>query len=271
MAGMNVIDRAQFGTDVWLRPTEIESVEAHLVWREWPEAVGKTDERMLDRFLALAAASDEEIHAYATTYGVLASGPTRTGPMIDVTRIRGRSGSGTYREPVAAWRDIAAHFAALLDVSAALHRTGQAADADAWKRVGAFSRTQMKAGLSADDEAWLHRISPTAKAAAAPRLWLENILNTWLEFCGVTPVLIWHGSPRPRIEMNPRSLLGALVVEVAFTVGTSAGVATCSHCGRTYLPKRKPKAGQQAFCPDCRERGRRAAYQRRRRAAERGE
>jgi hypothetical protein len=49
------------------------------------------------------------------------------------------------------------------------------------------------------------------------------------------------------------NLLGCLAIEVAAALGNSDGFALCSHCGKAYLPERRPNPNRAHYCFDCRE------------------
>lgn len=49
------------------------------------------------------------------------------------------------------------------------------------------------------------------------------------------------------------SVLARVYFELAMEVAGVGRLASCSHCGRPYVPNRAPKRGQRNYCPECRE------------------
>lgn len=94
--------------------------------------------------------------------------------------------------------------------------------------------------------------------------------NKWIEAAGVRPVL-WVDGPIPTFSLRTGGFGAALGLQLMLATTKAAGFAVCTSCGELYTPKRKPRAGERAFCGEC---GRAAAnrlnqrdYAERRRAA----
>jgi hypothetical protein len=89
---------------------------------------------------------------------------------------------------------------------------------------------------------------------------LAMLVNEWLWLADVRPALLWNKEAKA-LQLNfgsPYSgtLFGALGIELMLAVSGQGDFATCSGCGQPYLrAKRRPKTGQENYCPDCYKRG----------------
>jgi hypothetical protein len=78
-------------------------------------------------------------------------------------------------------------------------------------------------------------------------------LNRWLAWGNVRPEVEWGDSDdKPALKFRS-ALFGNLAVQLVLGAAKLEGWAICAHCRREYIPlKRRPKAGQRNFCPECR-------------------
>jgi len=60
------------------------------------------------------------------------------------------------------------------------------------------------------------------------------------------------GATLPRVALLAFGLLPRVYLALAFEVSGTGEVASCSYCGRLYIPSRAPKSGQRNYCQECR-------------------
>jgi hypothetical protein len=87
-------------------------------------------------------------------------------------------------------------------------------------------------------------------------------------FGGLRPVLVVENG-RFDIKLgNHHAGTGpsaALTTQLLFTIAGAVGIATCASCGRTFMPRRRPRMGENSYCEVCGIRGAWREAQRRRR------
>jgi hypothetical protein len=76
------------------------------------------------------------------------------------------------------------------------------------------------------------------------------VVNQWLQIGGVDIEFAWSGE-NPEIDLRPRSLVGALAVQLAFAASRTDGLRICSSCGTAYVPERKPARTRRSYCKAC--------------------
>lgn len=76
---------------------------------------------------------------------------------------------------------------------------------------------------------------------------IEKVLRQWLD--GASPVFRWRDGS-PETTWTPGGLAGAIGIEASLAIARRDGVAVCAGCGTTFLPRRKPRAGDQTWCGD---------------------
>lgn len=227
----------------WVVPRSIGFDEERITWV--PNADFRSvnvDPLMLERFLGLPHASDRAIVQFARRYGVLeicphgtlASNHPSCGPAGFEDRL--------CYESFVHWRFYARHALALLKISAAL-LSGGMPDACDWQDVYARSG---------------HRAPWWRRSVSAERVLLADCLTEMLGWGAPRIMAVWPkglGS-RPTLEIAPGGLYAAIALQVCLRAGRNDHWAKCSNCGVVYTPRhRKPKAGQRAFCPECRASG----------------
>lgn len=202
--------------------------------------------KLLTDFLALADAPPHAIEQYAKRWGVLGFCQHNVDPNIPLVMGHPyQPGLGNepcqflHAEPLECWRRYARLFCALLDQAAVLRKR--------------------------------RRLRPRSKRA-------YNELRENLRHCDwvvryfgcLRPVLVVENG-KFDIKLGGRflttGLSAALTTQLLFTLAGGSGLATCSNptCGRLFPPKRRPRVGENSYCPNC---GIRAAWreaQRRRR------
>ena len=235
------LDRPLPDAGVWHIPAEAVAFGGLLQWRRLglrsqPTANG-SEPNMLEAFIRLANAQDDSVARFALRWGVLRDGEWLL------------EGS----EPLAEWRAVAEHFAAVMDVAARL-RIGDAVDPERWARLGrtGLVDVELLAGPDGEPEVRLRHqlwpLSPFARQCSPPEA-VGYIVSGWLRRSAVGLGLSW--TDRPQVVLVPRSLLGGLALQLAFAVSGADGLALCSSCGRPFTPKRRPAAGRRAYCPTC--------------------
>lgn len=101
------------------------------------------------------------------------------------------------------------------------------------------------------------RGTPTKRAfLAATRLQIAQEINWW---AAITQTHLRLESGRDgktwtqRITHSPWSVLGAVAVALFTTVPQEDGWLPCSVCGDTFRISRRPAAGRNRYCPECRD------------------
>ena len=146
-------------------------------------------------------------------------------------------------EPVEAWRTWARRAQATLQAAAHLHQR-TLPDTATWR-------------IACDAEGM-----PTGPGWWAPprRLgdgWalMDYMLGFWLEGAEVRPMLERrNGKPTITWGSSHAPLFGTIAVQLLMLVTQTAGLAQCSGCGNSYIPRRQPREQQRSYCADCRAR-----------------
>lgn len=246
-----------------LVPQDIQLANSRLVWRDTPTSYGdepyrraKTPRDLLDRFVKLAGAADEEVLTFSRALGVL--GICHHGlPLLhgqwqswfgqaascSFAEERGPRGSLFLSEPIAAWRRFAQKARRILSAAADLHR-GRLAPPSEWKAIlppGTFRPHSP--------------IYPGRLRARAAKTLLALVVNEWLTNGGARPWLVWGQVPKAGVQPGLRFfaplLFGEIGIRLAMAVSRSDGPAVCTACGSPYVPKRTPSLTRRNFCPAC--------------------
>ena len=232
---------------------------------------------MLNEFIALQDADDEQIGAYALRWGTLgicihgkpSSHAAFTDGMVFGTWCHLlREETRLYAwEPLERWRYFSRQAGTILNLAARLH-TDQPGRPEDWRQV-----------IFPPDGRPVPWWKPSA--VRSERIILGYIVSEWMALGDVRPVLTWPASnPEPQVQFGSgagggTSLFGSLACQLIFTIARVDGVAVCSGCGRVYIPSRRPRRDQRCYCSGCRVRGvplrdAQRDCQRRRRAASQG-
>ena len=201
---------------------------------------------LLEGFLALAEQPASAVLDYARRWGVLlvckhnlpaghrlTGGPsTRTGGYKSCSLHSRRGGAG-YWEPIEVWRDWARRARSVLQLAEQLS-DGRLGSPDNWRGISPVPLAMY--------------LPP--KTIVEARLSLVSAVQTWLEWGRAQVSIAWTGKS-PDVTLGRNRLLGALAIELLFTMTRSRGFALCSSCGRSYAPKRRPRADQRRYCEAC--------------------
>jgi hypothetical protein len=271
---LQVTDNA-LGAGGWHHPSAVVAERGTLRWETGDYSLADTTPDLIDSFIALRAADDEAIAAFASRHGLLFNRPDSRGHghgcracdlaasnsagTGDVPMFRGLVPHGA--EPIDAWRRLAGDLAGALRVAAAYHqdepvndvalasfrnvvieRLGQGFDPDFVR-----ARVPSKAASLIDppvpiDMAMM--LGPTAEVVG-------RLIDVLLDVVRLRTRLTPDGLPSTRIE--PGGLLGALGLQLAQKVSKTNGLAICSGCGDSFSPERKPSAGRRTYCGECRD------------------
>jgi len=227
-------------------------VFSELVWEE----KRRPSSRLLERFLT--ATSDVALLNFAKQFGPLIPDPLTTESLLHPTPVR---------EPVdGIWRHLQWELSFLLELVSRLRENREflTDPRDEFARRGitvarrysladVFGITKSKTRTAPQWHTWT-RAERRAIAANV----LDERVRYYVKSCGLRPALIAE-PPYTHFEMvfqdnwigERVSLLGALMVQFLATA-TGTGFATCSGCGRMFVPKRRqPAFGKRRYCPSC--------------------
>lgn len=150
-------------------------------------------------------------------------------------------------EPVQVWLDLVNQFRALLSLSKGVREEKpNILESPLWDVV-----------KSSPESTNPEKDGPDFQQA---RPALAHCINNFLEIGNVRPQLLWGGSTdRPEFGYpnGDLGLFGVLALQLAMLVARADGIYTCSGCGDAYArtKARKPKPGQDNWCPVCRKKG----------------
>ena len=214
---------------------------------------------MLESFVKLADATDEEIRRYACKYGVLhlckehltpAGHNHQCQPMMMWHIDLGVGASEvTFKEgePLKIWRKYANYAQGLMNISRELHegKLGRKKDC---------LRTQLN---YFDDPNYVENYADSnerEKAIVKQKQYVDYAVNYWLAQAAVRPVFFWENE-RPEITFESNygygKLFGNLAIQLMMAISQTKGLAICSSCGKFYNPQRRPREGKRRYCEDC--------------------
>jgi hypothetical protein len=233
-------------TGGWSVPGHVEVHDGVLSWQASRPRLVQHGDGLLDDFLALSNASDEHIETYAGKWGVLHFG--------------GSWAPTEGEEEVVEWRALAHHFKTLVTIAARVH-SGSRVSPSEWAELGGASFVEVGPDRLILQLSQAESLTPSFNE---PRSCISSLLTVWLRRSNIKLSFTWSTKvERPIIQLAPNSLVGALVLAVAFAVARTDGLAMCSECGTPFVPKRRPARGREAFCPSCGVKAARRAAQRR--------
>lgn len=294
------------GSAVWWHvPTVVEVGDGRLRWELG--AGGRSPERprglgLVERFAKLADASDDQIAAFAITWGLLLYKADRRGscdPECSTCRLAGgRVERGWVpahgSEPLWLWRAVASDVAAILAVAAHVHQDRQvpAARWEALKLAHVVPGAGRGLVMGMPPEPPLSLPAWAGRAGARRQMSYRMVPGVVVEsdcatagdalaqyvttLLGWQPptVVTWWEPDGGRMDIRPTGLLSALALQLGAAVVKRHGLAVCDGCGAGFTPARKPAASRRTFCATCRD-GRvpqrlaERAYSSRRRASSR--
>lgn len=267
----------------WWKPGPLKVEEGRLVhdYRAWwrhPTFTGPAP-GMLEGFLALADAPDQEIAVYAGERGFLDlcqhQLPTETGsvgpivfpshprsvglpPYLALTGANHFPVEGDCRvpperyEPTATWRYWSSQAIGVASVGLSLANKRAV---DARDRARLYER----APWTPPEEDW-EREERLGRLANAPvhsqeelRLIVEDALAFWLHMSRMSLRLHWSPRRGPDTYFTG-GLFAALGVQLLMTITGRPGFALCAGCGMPHVPSR-PNSGHRSFCTACRSKG----------------
>jgi hypothetical protein len=227
---------------------------------------------ILDEFIGLESASDEQICSFGKRYGPLLAyyeSVSWDGDNLVITEL------------CDVWRYFANSLKALLDIAAGLRfperilRLSTSWDVlgqvpaifeDVAKRredaiedrsgiTGAIGLIGLHPELEWYARALFLRSHPGQDRGRA--MWV-GLVNCLLALGRTRSRLIWEGlatASQPQVVFSEPSLLSYLALKVCLIAASQDGFAVCSYCQRQYMPNRAPKTGQRNYCPSCRNDG----------------
>jgi len=158
-------------------------------------------------------------------------------------------------EPLRSWARVSRRARALLNIAARLHG-GARGPVEDWhlllggdETIESWSSRRKQTELSDD-----HIRRYYGSRLNEERSRLSGQLNDWLELGNVRPVLTW-AQQGPELRTWIHGLFGAIALQLVLAVARTEALAICSHCARSYLPKRKPVEGKRRYCDECRTNG----------------
>jgi hypothetical protein len=270
----------------WMPPDSVELRSGELTIRGRHPSRTQTSlgqpirapQALLDRFVALADASDdrlalrsavrsatpsdEKICSFATRYGGLQIFYTLGGdthwPLIE------------HIEHCDVWRYFAHAMRSLQRIASEQYR-GRSGSKEDWEvihRVPPVMRETARESspgllhpsLHGDEENWLILAHFIAKPSHQNRVMFGHLINTLLGLGCIRPWLTWPDAARkvvrPLITYSSRSLLSQLAVQLCLRLAKIDALLVCTHCQKPYSPHlRAPKAGLRHFCLECRGKG----------------
>jgi hypothetical protein len=216
---------------------------------------------ILERFLLLATASDQQIQKFASGFGALLIFPRIQDRKMLADKL-------VIVESCEIWRYFALSMRSLLHIASCFHADRKSDPTD-WQQIGACPaslvpqtekhRDLLSPTSFSGEEAWFAMAHFVRKGADRDRKMWARLLNVLLELGRVRPWLVWEGdgsSARPNLVFSGPNLLSYLALQLCLRASKHDAFAVCCYCNQPYPPLgRAPKTGQRNFCPDCRERG----------------
>jgi hypothetical protein len=216
---------------------------------------------ILERFLLLATASDQQVHKFASSFGPLLIFPTNEGRRMLADKL-------VIVESCEMWRYFAVSMRSVLRIASCFHADRKSDPTD-WDQIGAcpaslVPQTENHRDLLSPtpfggEEAWIAMAHFVRKGTDRDRSMWARLLNVLLELGRVRSWLVWEGvgsSRRPKLVFSGPNLLSYLALQLCLRASKYDAFAVCGFCHQEYAPlRRAPKAGQRNFCPDCRAKG----------------
>jgi hypothetical protein len=232
--------------------SELEFV---LPWTAPTPRCVRPSKSILEGFLSLASAKDEEIRDFAARYG----------PLLIFCKVKELEEHAVIIEGCEVWRYFAACMRSLLHIAARL-ASGRSLGPGDWDVIGwcpmAVARTEadgydwLNPSPVQEEKAWKIMAAVISKGRNRDRAMWARLLNALLGLGRVRPWVNLDGSggsTRSRLTFTGPNLLSYLALQLCLTASKHEAFAVCSHCTKEYSPTRRaPKFGQNNFCPECR-------------------
>ena len=280
------LERTLPGDFTTLRPRRVWLEDGVVRW-EWPlRPIWRTPGAgTVAEFIGLADATDDEIVRFVRRHGPLvacpcgrpwhhpaiAEGPKRCrGPRAEPYDAEHTS------EPLAVWRCYSRRARSLLRLAVAIHRGRETSAGADWNDL-------VSTGEAAPSDVIANLANPIRRRFPYGRGDVAEVIDEWLAWSGVRPSFAWEpvydpdADPNQTLdpERNPSlvdgkvpeppppwfvlaggdGLLPFIGVHAATAVARVDSVFTCDECGELVVPKRRPAAGRNVYCPRCAKRG----------------
>lgn len=198
-------------------------------------------EGVLNDFVKLADATDEEILAFAKKWGPLWLCVKHRDCIWSPNSVRvkwnGKEDCCLWvpAEPLHLYRRYARMARAILNAAYCLVE-GKPVPTSLW----------VEAGWSGEESQF---------DVALQRFFLASSVNGWLSNSDVTLWLNWGSEVRPRLSVDTGwGCFQKIWLELAQCLTGARQLCVCDMCNRLYVRYgRKPQAGRKNYCPDCRE------------------
>ncbi len=187
---------------------------------------------LLDEFVQLSDASDDEIVTFAARRGVLS--------------VRALHEPGVYEEPYRTWQRWARRASATLRVAASLNQDSLADQAD-WDVLRGWWV-----------EEWERLIDPRGKSSllVLQSQWLEDVMSQWFVRAELRP---FYSQQEREVGFTnvtgfyegELTTLGVIALQLATAASREKFLAICSHCKLPYSAKRRPAIGRRNYCSRC--------------------
>ncbi|ADQ05193.1 hypothetical protein Calow_1647 [Caldicellulosiruptor owensensis OL] len=214
-----------------------ENLLADIGWQKKENVEG-----VLDDFVKLADANDDEILEFVAKWGPLwlcvKHRECIWAPLPSSIKV-GYDGCIDYclwfpAEPLSFYRFYAKQVKAILD-AAALLVEGKPVPPSLWKAIG-----------------WCEKESEWD--ISIQRFFLISTVNGWLEATGTTLWLEWGKESYPTLYIDTGwGCFSKIWVELAQCLSNAKQLCVCDLCHQPYIRKdRKPQKGRKNYCPTCR-------------------
>lgn len=258
--GLGVRDTGELDRDLptgaWLVPAEVR-VKGDVLQYRWATSTERPrrppqQTGVLDGLLEATGGDvvdGDAVATFARRWGVIEVCPhglpathrparsSSTGPQCSIVPVRQdrRRLVDWWQEPLSSWGDLGKRARAMLTVAATVHDQ-KPAPLETWREA-----------------AWdlpMYSGSQSRFIAASERPAMAAAVNGWLTIGGVGVEYVWEGD-RPTLTLRPRSLVGAIGLQLAFSAARTDGLRLCFNCGRPYTPERTPAPNRRNYCKDC--------------------
>jgi hypothetical protein len=239
-------------------PHAVELDGSALVFDRQSDRAVRVPEHLLENFLRLN--SDESILTFARKYGPLRLDATNVSELLQRLAKHGLEFLFYIedREETEMWRRTRRQFSDLLVLAASLREDDRPRREVLLELSQHLGVVDIEADAKNADWPGL----PASVQRAGAELVLIYHLRTLATVCGLKPAIsiVNFGARYAQFDLvfqdavrgilGSISLFGALLVQMMAAV-TSTGFATCSACGKAYVPRRRPRTGERHYCSEC--------------------
>jgi hypothetical protein len=225
--------------------------------------VKRPSPRLLDEFVGLADASNEQIFAFAQRWGVLDLCKHDL-PMTHVVeqigwdvpklgscelvkihdpRLPGWSHHGL--ETMRAWRMWARRARALMRIAATLKGPRRSQSRD-WSNAPEWEGLDLYHPFPGDSDDVVWRM-------------LCEFVDRWCDLVQLRPHLVYRGGDELAIQLGSKwglgRLFGTIGLQMMVRISAIGSIAFCSYCGSAFKPERIPNPSRLRYCESCRKKG----------------